>query len=213
MKIFLSDFDGTIVSEDILDVVCEITGNREDSEKLNEEIISGKKTGLGNLIQRINFLKGVSKEDIFKKLNENNYLINGAVELFKFLKENGFITVLHTGNIEYVAEYYKQLLNIDYIICTKPNTKDNLIIGIDETNFNDPDFKRNGCLEIINKLNVPKENVFAIGDSAVDKKVFDLSAHPIAINPKGGIENYAEYVIENNNLHRAIEFINKKIND
>ena len=172
----------------------------------------GKKTGLGNLIQRINFLKGVLKEDIFNKLNENNYLVNGAVELFKFLKENDFITVLHTGNIEYVAEYYKQLLGIDYIICTKPNTKDNLIIGIDETNFNDPDFKRNGCLEIINKLNVSKENIFAIGDSAVDQKVFELAAHPIAINPKGGIENYAEFVIEDNNLYKAIEFINKKIN-
>jgi phosphoserine phosphatase len=212
MKIFLSDFDGTIVNEDILDVICEITNHRKDSEKLNEEIISGKKTGLDNLIKRINFLKGVSKEEIYKKLNENNYLVNGAIELFKFLKENNFITVLHTGNIEYIAEYYKDLLSIDYIICTKPSTKDKIITGININNFTDPDFKRNGCLKILNQLNIPKENIFAIGDSAVDKKVFELAAHTIAINPKGGIENYAEYVIDDNNLYRAIEFINQKIN-
>ena len=35
MRIFLSDFDGTIVNEDILDIVCEITNHRKDSEKLN----------------------------------------------------------------------------------------------------------------------------------------------------------------------------------
>ena len=39
MRIFLSDFDGTLVNEDILDIVCEITGHKEESKKLNEEII------------------------------------------------------------------------------------------------------------------------------------------------------------------------------
>lgn len=30
-KIFLFDFDGTIVTEDILDVVCDIVGKKEES--------------------------------------------------------------------------------------------------------------------------------------------------------------------------------------
>ena len=30
MKLFLFDFDGTIVTEDILDVVCDIVGKKED---------------------------------------------------------------------------------------------------------------------------------------------------------------------------------------
>ncbi len=211
MKIFLSDFDGTLVRQDVLDVVCEITNHRRESEILNEEIITGKKTGLDNLIKRINFLKGVSKQQVFDKLKENEYLINGAVELFQFLKANNFITVLHTGNIEYVAEYYKELLGIDYIICTKPYTKNDTIIGIDKTSFNNPNFKMDGCLDIINKHNIKQNDIYAIGDSIVDKKVFDISGHTIAINAKGGIEEYAEFVIRENTLLDAIEFIKKTL--
>ena len=45
-KIFLFDFDGTLVTEDILDVVCDIVGKKEESIKINEDVINGKITGL-----------------------------------------------------------------------------------------------------------------------------------------------------------------------
>ena len=131
----------------------------------------------------------------------------GAIELFKFLKENDFIIVLHTGNIEYVAEYYKNLLNIDHIVCTKPYTQNDKIIGIDNKCFNDKDFKVNGCLEIIKKYNIDKNDIYAIGDSIVDKNVFNIAGHSIAINSKGGIDDYADFVIKNNSLLDAITFI------
>ena len=72
MKIFLSDFDGTIVSKDILDVLCGINGKEEISKQLNEEFISGKREGLPTLKQRIDFLQGISYSQIYKKLEENN---------------------------------------------------------------------------------------------------------------------------------------------
>ena len=80
MRIFLSDFDGTIVNRDILDVICGITGHEKDSEKINKE----GRFGVEPLIERINFLKGVTKQQIFEKLNENNYLVSGAKELFSY---------------------------------------------------------------------------------------------------------------------------------
>ena len=55
-KIFLFDFDGTLVTEDILDVVCDIVGKKEDSIKINQDVINGKTTGLKPLCTRINFL-------------------------------------------------------------------------------------------------------------------------------------------------------------
>lgn len=59
-KIFLFDFDGTIVTEDILDVVCDIVGKKEESRLINEKVRSGEVKGLEPLCDRINFLKGVS---------------------------------------------------------------------------------------------------------------------------------------------------------
>ena len=58
------------------------------------------------------------------------------------------------------------------------------------------DFKYNACLEIIDKLNVSKENVYGIGDSAVDIKMLSLAGHKFAINPKGGLEKQVDFVIK-----------------
>jgi len=112
-KLFLSDFDGTLVNKDILDVLCGINGKEEESKRLNEEFIAGKREGLPTLKQRIDFLKGITTAQIKAKLDVKNYLIAGAIELFAYLKASGYITVLHSGNILPVLEYYQGLLDID----------------------------------------------------------------------------------------------------
>ena len=109
-KIFLFDFDGTIVTEDILDILCDIVGKKEESRLINYKKNIGKLTGLQPLCDRINFLHGVSYQQIKKKLDEDNYLRKGTIELFKYLKDNNFITILSSGNIIPVLRYYQELL-------------------------------------------------------------------------------------------------------
>ena len=61
IKAVLLDFDGTLVTKDILDVACKIVGKDTESKKLNEEFNSGKTSGLDALIKRINLLRRYSK--------------------------------------------------------------------------------------------------------------------------------------------------------
>lgn len=207
-KIFLSDFDGTLVNKDILDVLCEINGKGEESRILNEEFISGKREGLPTLKKRIDFLKGVTTEQIKTKLDEENYLVNGAIELFKYLKDNGFITVLHSGNLVPVLEYYKNLLGIDYVVGNSPRMNGDTIIGIEIEDFAGRNFKVDGCKKIIEDLGIEKEQVYAIGDSPADKAVFEIAGKRIVINPKGEIEKIADIVLDNN-LADLIPYLNE----
>jgi len=198
-KLFIFDFDGTLVKEDILDVMCEIVGKKEESRIINEKFIKGQlKTLKDTICARINFLKNVSSTEIEEKLNQNNYLRQGTIELFKYLKENNFITVLCSGNIMPVLEYYKKLLGIDYVLGTNPIMNGNKIDYIDETCFKNKEFKFESCKEIIKKLNIDKENIYAIGDSISDIKILSLAKHTFAIDPKSGIENYANVIIKDN---------------
>lgn len=196
-KLFLSDFDGTLVTKDILDVLCGINGKEEESKRLNEEFIAGKREGLPTLKQRIDFLNGITSMQIKKKLDTENYLVEGVKELFAFLKSNGYITVLHSGNILPVLEYYQQLLQIDYIVGNTPRRKGDAIIGIELEDFASRDFKVLGCKKIIEELGIDTNNIYAIGDSPADLAVFGLAGTRIAINAKGGIDKHAEIVLKN----------------
>ncbi len=204
-KIFLFDFDGTLVTEDILDVVCDIVGKKEESKRINSDVVSGKVTGLKPLCSRINFLNGVTYQQIKNKLNENNYLRTGVIELFKILNERGYITVLSSGNIEPVLRYYQELLNITYIFGSVPNMTNDRIINITESNFKGHNFKYEACLEIINKYADYDKKVYGIGDSAVDIQMLSLADIKFAIDPKGGFENYVDYVI--NDIEEIMNYI------
>lgn len=200
MKLFLSDFDGTLVNRDILDVLCGITGNEEASEKLNMEFIVGKREGLPTLKKRIDFLNGVTLSDVFNKLNENNFLIEGAYELFAELKKRGVTTVLHSGNLVPVLQYYQKELGIDYIIGNKPRMNKDTILGIELEDFAGNDFKVKGCRDIIDKFSIDKMDIIAIGDSPSDRAVFGLANRKIVINAKAGIEKEADIILKNSLL-------------
>ncbi|OGJ19856.1 hypothetical protein A3K73_02575 [Candidatus Pacearchaeota archaeon RBG_13_36_9] len=194
IKAVLCDFDGTLVNKDILDVICGIVNKEQESKKLNEDYHEGKIDGLTALITRINFLHGVSISQISKKLKENDYLISGAEELFKFLKKNKIVTILNSGNILPVLQHYSEKLKITYIVGTKPIMKGNVIDSISEKNFSGANFKLEDSKLILKKLKIKPSEVIALGDSPADKSIFEYSAKSIAINPKGGIEKSADYI-------------------
>ena len=206
MKIFLSDFDGTLVNKDILDVLCGINGKESESKRLNQEFLDGKREGLPTLKQRIDFLSGVSYQQIFNKLEENNYLVEGAYELFKELKKQGVVTVLHSGNITPVLKYYQEKLGISYIVGNTPRMNGDKIVGIELSDFAGRDFKVIGCKKVIDKYNIEKKDIIAIGDSPADLPVFAISGVKIAINAKNNIEKEADIIL-NSKLSELLPFL------
>ena len=130
----------------------------------------------------------------------------GTIELFKYLKDNNFITILSSGNIIPVLRYYQELLGIDYIFGSKPRMNGELIDNITIYDFPKDDFKYVSCLDIINKFNVEKDNIYGIGDSIHDIKMLSLAGHKFAIAPKGNIVEYVDIVLDDD-ISEVINYI------
>ncbi len=210
IKAILSDFDGTLVTKDILDVVCGITRNEENSRRISEEFHSELRTGINDtIIPRINFLKGVSLQQIEGKLNENNYLLPGAEALFDYLKKNNIVTILHSGNILPVLKYYQKILDIDYVLGTRPQMNGDKIVGITPADFpTEANFKVVWVNKLLKELGINPNETLSIGDAPSDRSLFELSGRSIAVNPHDGIEKYATHVIHND-LNKAIPIISQ----
>lgn len=208
IKVALLDFDGTLVTRDILDLLCSLVGKEEESRKVNQAFYRGELPGLSALITRINFLSGMTQPQIGEALTPNSYLMPGAVELMHYFKENKIVTILASGNILPVLKYYQQLLRIDHIVGSVLKMNGEVLVGIDETAFSSKSFKIDGIHTILKKYDFTKENIVAIGDSPSDKGLFDISGYSIAINPKGDIADFASSVITDD-LTKAIPILEK----
>jgi len=205
VKAFLSDFDGTLVKKDLLDVVCGIVGKEDESKALNLEFQSGRRKGLGALIDRINLLHGVSISQIHSKIAENDFLKPGTKKLFDYLKKEKIVTILYSGNLEAILDYYQKKLNISYVVGTKPNMKGEVIESISEDNFEEKQFKLNKIQQILGSNRINSNEVVALGDSSGDEAIFEYAGTSIAIDPKGGIEKKANYIV--NSLREVIDLL------
>lgn len=206
IKAVLIDFDGTLVYKDILSILCGIVGKEIESESLNREFHAGIRPGVASLIERIDFLQGVSITQIKQKLSENLFLMKGSHEFIDYLNQNHITSILHSGNIMPVLEHYQRLLGITYVVGTRPMLMGETIMGITEKDFLGPNFKLKGVQEILHKIGIKSQETLAIGDSPADKPIFAFAGKSIAINPKEGIDQFATYTIEND-LSLAVQII------
>lgn len=165
--------------------------------------MAGQSQGLDGLVKRTNFLKGLTMDRCAALVKNNDYLRPGARELFAWFRDRGIISIIASGNLVPILELYQAKLGADYVVGSRPRMIGNAIDSISEADYSGVDFKVRDCRAILDKLGIGAEalavgQVAAIGDSRADQGLFQLVAPGprIAINPRGGIEQHADYVIQ-----------------
>lgn len=196
IKAVLIDFDKTITKEDMSDLLADRVGKHEEGERLNELFQEGKLPGLTGLIQRINFLQGMTVEEMRDMVSENDQLRKGAKELFAYFKEKGIISIIASGSIVPFLEIYQEILGVDYLVGSRPKMKDGTLQSISEEDFSGLDFKVRDSKKILDELQISPDELVAIGDSPADLGLFDLAAVSIGVNPHERIRDKVDHVIE-----------------
>ena len=76
IKVCLLDFDGTLVTEDILTLLCGLMGKSKESRELNDAFNRGEVFGFAPLVTRINFLASLTKSEIIELLKTNDLRVS-----------------------------------------------------------------------------------------------------------------------------------------
>lgn len=205
------DFDGTLVTKDMLSEVIDLTGKKAESQQLDHDFQTGKLKGLEGLIARINLLKGVTVTQIQDKVKNDLSLMRGSHELLEFCDRENLKVILASGSIVQILEVYKNEIGIDYIVGSNPKIVDGKIEGISQSDYPAKgNFKVMGIQKILNGLDIKFSDCVAIGDGRGDLPMFEMAGLSIAINPKDGIEELTDKVVED--LFEAKEIIEHWIN-
>jgi phosphoserine phosphatase len=200
VKAVLLDFDGTLVKENILAIVCEIVGKKSECLRIDRDFQRGLLPALSSLIDMINLLKGISVWQVEQKLQEipeHEYLMPGTYKLLRFFRDNRIVSILASANILPILQYFQKKLQVDYVIGSRPKIENGIILGISEADYTHKDFKLYESKLILKSLGIKPSETLAIGDSPGDKSRFLYAGKSIAINPKEGIEQFADHVIGN----------------
>lgn len=212
IKAVLIDFDGTLVTRSMLDWLCGLVGKDKESKLIGTNHLKGLSTGLEPLAERINLLRGLSIKEIESALKANSFLREGSKDFFNFLRKNHIISILHSGNIIPLLTYYQKKLKIDYIIGSKVVVKRGVISHISVDSYSGLDYKLQDSKKILKKLQIKSKEVVALGDSPSDKTIFQFSNKSIAVDPRFGIEKYADHVVKKS-LKDAIIILEDLINN
>jgi phosphoserine phosphatase len=205
-KLIAFDMDGTILEAEAIDEIAKRAGVQEEVAELTRRAMNGEIDYDYALRERVKLLKGLPVE-VVEEVAEKLPLSKGAEEVFKTLKNAGFITVLITGGFDIVAKKVAERLGFDYWFANKLGVEDGKLNGEVEILVSSGRSK----LEILKKVaeahGIDLEECVAVGDGANDLVVLENVGLGIGFKPKPIVEERVRAVVNISDMRTILTLI------
>lgn len=139
-------------------------------------------------------------------------LMKGSEKCISTLKNNNIKTSIVSAGLDILAKKIAKKLEIDYVDANGLKTDKNGylngegILGVELIR------KDKNVMKLSDKLNIPLENIVAIGNSCFDIPMLENCGLGIAFNPEDEcIKKVADIIIEEKNLFKIIDHIKQYI--
>jgi len=175
-----------------------LRGEIDDMEFIKRDVTLWKEDG-----------KPITRDRLVDILS-NIPLMRGAEQSIAILKENKIYTVIVSAGLDILADRVAKKLDIDFVFANgikidkngRLNGKGIVGVGLIHKDRN--------VIKISNKLNIPLENIVAVGNSCFDIPMLETSGMGIAFNPEDDcIKKVADVVIEGKDLRKILPHILK----
>ena len=161
------DVDGTLILEEVIDLLGREVGREEEIAQLTSQAMRGELNFETSLRERVALLKGLPIS-AFEKVFDSIHLTPNAQEFISILQKNGILVGLVSGGFTPIVERLAKSLGIAYFSANQLEVKDGLLTGKLVGQIINPEVKKATLEQWRKELQFPRERTVAIGDGAND---------------------------------------------
>ena len=161
------DVDGTLILEEVIDLLGREAGCEEEISKITRLAMQGKMDFETSLRERVALLKGLPVA-VFETVIKSIHLSQNAKEFISILQNNGILVGLVSGGFSPVVEALAESLDIHYLLANQLEVKDGVLTGRLVGEIVTPRVKKEILEKWREELDLPRERTIAIGDGAND---------------------------------------------
>lgn len=161
------DVDGTLILEEVIDLLGREVGREEEIAQITSRAMRGELDFESSLRERVALLKGLP-DSVFDTVFNSSHLSPNAQEFISILQKNGILVGLVSGGFTPIVDKLAKSLGIAYFSANQLEVKDGLLTGKLVGQIISPEVKKETLEQWREELKLSKERTVAIGDGAND---------------------------------------------
>lgn len=201
------DVDGTLIEEEVIDLLGKEAGCEKEVAQLTAQAMRGELDFESSLKKRVSLLKGIST-DVFDKIYSDLHLSKNASQFIKILQENQIEVSLVSGGFTIIVEKLAKEFGIPLFVANQLEISDGHLTGNISGSVITREVKEETLVSWANRLEVPLECTIAIGDGANDLKMLKRAGIGIGFCAKEIVKKEIPLQIDERDLTKVLDKIN-----
>ena len=183
MGLCVMDVDGTLIAEEVIDLLGREAGCEEEISQITSQAMRGELDFETSLRARVALLEGLPVS-VFDTVFKSIHLSKNAQEFISILQKKGILVGLVSGGFTPIVERLAKSLSISYFSANQLEVKDGFLTGKLVGEIVIAQVKQATLEKWRKELKLPKERTIAIGDGANDLLMLKSAVHGIAFCAK-----------------------------
>ena len=200
------DVDGTLILEEVIDLLGREAGCEEEISRLTSQAMRGELDFESSLRKRVSFLEGLPVS-VFEKVFNSIHLTPNAQEFVSILQQNGILVGLVSGGFTPIVETLAKSLGIAYFSANQLEVKEGFLTGKLVGAIISPEVKQATLEKWRKEFKLPKERTVAIGDGANDLLMLKSAGLGIAFCAKEVLKKEIQHHVDKRDFLEVLPLI------
>ena len=200
------DVDGTLILEEVIDLLGREAGCEEEISKITSQAMRGELDFESSLRKRVSLLEGLPVS-VFDKVFNSIHLTPNAQEFISILQKNGILVGLLSGGFTPIVARLAKSLGIAYFSANQLEVKEGLLTGKLVGQIINPEVKKDTLEQWREELKLSKDRTVAIGDGANDLLMLKSAGLGIAFCAKEVLKKEIQYHVDKRDFLEILPLI------